>query len=313
MSYAIDPELAEFAEAVSGMTGSVAAMRKSSAMSAHFTRPPDLDGVTVEDRLVPSVGDAPEVPVRLYLPHQRRSTALIYDIHGGGFVSGDLALNHPANVCLARDLGVVVMSVNYRLAPETPFPGPLHDVYGGLSWAAEHATELGTSPEHVIIHGSSAGAGLAAALTHLARDRGSPHIAFQFLLTPELDDRLHTPSMQTYIDTPIWNRSIAIMSWEAYLGPDIRGTDAVSPYAAPARATDFSGLPPAYISVAEFDPLRDEAIAYAHALLHAGVGCELHLFPGTFHGSAAVKTAAITQRAHHELLDVMRTIIARMR
>jgi acetyl esterase/lipase len=131
-----------------------------------------------------------------------------------------------------------------------------------LSWFAAHAAELGVDPERIAIHGGSAGGGLCAALALLARDRGGPSIAFQYLGIPELDDRLGTLSMTTFIDTPSWNRPAAIRSWDAYLGEGRRGNDDVSPYAAPARATDFSGLPPAYISAMEFDPLRDEDIAY---------------------------------------------------
>jgi acetyl esterase/lipase len=185
----------------------------------------------------------------------------------------------------------VVVSVDYRLAPENPFPAGLEDCYAALSWFSTHAAELGVDPERIAIHGGSAGGGLCAALALLARDRSGPSIAFQYLGIPELDDRLTTSSMTTFVDTPMLNRPTAIHSWDAYLGPGRRSTDNVPPYAAPARATDLTGLPPAYISAMEFDPLRDEDIAYATALLAAGVPVELHLFPGTYHGSSVIANA----------------------
>jgi acetyl esterase len=214
------------------------------------------------------------------------------------------------NVRLARELGIVVVAVDYRLAPETPFPGPLEDVYAGLVWTAEHADELGIDPGRIAIHGTSAGGGLCAALALLARDRKGPRIAFQFLAVPELDDRLTTASMTAFTDTPLWHRPNAVASWDHYLGAGRAGTDDVSIYAAPARATDLAGLPPAYVSVMHFDPLRDEGIAYALDLLTAGVTVELHLFPGTFHASALIQDAAISQREQAEAIAVMRQALA---
>ncbi|WP_245839687.1 alpha/beta hydrolase [Mycobacterium aquaticum] len=244
--------------------------------------------------------------VRIYQPEQIRAPAAVYRVHGGGFISGDLETEHALNVRLARELGVTVVAVGYRLAPETPFPGPLDDVYAGLLWMAESAGELEIEPRRIAIHGTSAGGGLCAALALLARDRGGPHIAFQFLGVPELDDRLATPSMTMFTDTPLWDRSKAIASWGHYLGPTVAGTDRVPVYAAPARAADLAGLPPAYVSVMHYDPLRDEGVAYALAMLAAGVTVELHLFPGTFHGSALVQHAAISQREQAELIAVLR-------
>jgi acetyl esterase len=159
--------------------------------------------------------------------------------------------------------------------------------------------------DRLAVVGTSAEGGLAAATALFARDRGGPALCFQMLHIPELDDRLETPSMRTFVDSPLWNRPLAVLSWEAYLGAGADPAD-VSPYAAPARATDLSGLPPAYISTAENDPLRDEGILYGLGLLQAGVSVELHQFPGTFHGSALVASAAITQRAQSESLTALR-------
>ena len=165
--------------------------------------------------------DPPEFTASHGAPHRRRP---------GQF-------EHAGAVRLASELGVVVVSVDYRLAPETPFPGPLEDVYAGLVWMSAQAGELGIDPRRIAIHGTSAGGGLCAGLALLARDRGGPHIAFQFLSVPELDDRLTSPSMTAFTDTPFWNRPRAVLSWDCYLGPGRAGSDDVPVYAAPARAT----------------------------------------------------------------------------
>ena len=153
-----------------------------------------------------------------------------------------------------------------------------------MCWVHANAERLELDPTRIAIGGGSAGGGIAAGLALMARDRGGPAICFQFLMIPELDHRLETPSMRQFDDTPMWNRHAAEQSWRWYLGSDHDGD--VSPYASPAIAADLSGLPPAYVSAMEFDPLRDEAIHYALRLLEAGVSVELHSYPGTFHGSA---------------------------
>ena len=156
--------------------------------------------------------------------------------------------------------------------------------------------------------GSSAGGGLAAAVALLARDRGGPKLCFQLLGMPELDDRLETASMQAFDDTPLWNRPNAEISWRYYLG----GTPAdAAPYAAPARVKDLAGLPPAYVSTMEFDPLRDEGIHYALRLLEHGVSVELHQYPGTFHGSNLVTSAQVSKRSSAEMYDALRRALSR--
>jgi acetyl esterase/lipase len=310
-TYAFDPEIAELVPLLPTWEGDdVAKMRTAMSEMIAQLPAPETTGLQIEDRRVPGRDGDPEVTVRIYRPEHRAAPAGIYSVHGGGFIAGDLETEHGSNVMLARELGVVVVSVDYRLAPETPFPGPLEDVYAGLVWMAAHASELGIDPGRIAIHGMSAGGGLCAGLALLARDRGGPHIAFQFLSVPELDDRLATASMTAFTDTPLWNRPNAVASWNHYLGAGRAGTDDVSIYAAPARATDLAGLPPAYVSVMHFDPLRDEGIAYALGMLAAGVAVELHLFPGTFHGSSLVPHAAISQREQAEALTVLRRALA---
>jgi acetyl esterase/lipase len=285
------------------------ARRTMSAAMANLPVP-DETGVTVQDVTIPGPGNIPGnasgVPVRVYRPDEPAAPVAVLDVHGGGFVLGDVAGNHAPNVSIARRVGAVVVSVEYRLAPEHPFPAGLDDCYAALCWLADHAADFGVDPTRIALHGASAGAGLCAALALLARDRGGPPIAFQYLGVPQLDDRLSTSSMTEFVDTPMWSRSAAEQSWDAYLGRGLRGTADVSPYAAPARATDLRGLPPTYVSAQAYDPLRDEDIAYATALLHAGVPTELHLFPGTFHGSTLITTAQLSRRETNERTAVLR-------
>ena len=229
----------------------------------------------------------------------------ILQIHGGGFIVGSIETENLGAAMLAAEVGAVVVSVEYRLAPEHAYPAAVHDCYAALRWLHGEAGALGVDADRIAVLGASAGGGLAAATALLARDRGGPPLCFQMLHIPELDDRLDTPSMQAFVDSPVWNRPLAVQSWRAYLG-ELSGRDDVPVYAAPARATDLRGLPPAYVSTAENDPLRDEGLLYGMRLLQAGVSVELHQFPGTFHGSAMVVSAAVSRRAHREAAEVLR-------
>jgi acetyl esterase/lipase len=304
-SYAFDPELAEFARSAvtPEIVDAATARAEAEGWMALLAGDVDTSALTIDDRTVPGPAGAPEVPVRVYAPRARSGLGpgVLY-IHGGGFFSGSVAAEHPNSTAIARELGVVVVSVEYRLAPEHPFPAPLEDCYAALVWLHEHASDLGVDPARIAVAGSSAGGGLAAGLALLARDRGGPALCFQYLGIPELDDRLDTPSMLRFTDTPLWARPAAIQSWRFYLGE----TDDVSPYAAPARAEDLAGLPPAYVTTMEFDPLRDEGISYGLRMLQAGVSVELHSFPGTFHGSSLVTDAAVTKREAAERMTALR-------
>jgi acetyl esterase/lipase len=309
----IDPELEAVLDfmPVLGLDDPVVARQEfEKLLVAMRTDLPEAEQLDIEDRLVPGWEDGPEVPVRVYRPKaiaadQGGTVPGVLLIHGGGFVIGSVEAEHAGAVLTAVGLGAVLVSVDYRLAPEHPYPAGLHDCYAALSFLHSEAGALGVDPARIALLGTSAGGGLAAATALLARDRGGPPVCFQMLHIPELDDRLETPSMQRFVDSPLWNRPLAVKSWEYYLG-DLAGSDDVPVYAAPARATDLSGLPPAYVSTAENDPLRDEGIAYALAMLRAGVSVELHQFPGTFHGSALVMTAAVSRRAAHEASVVLR-------
>lgn len=266
----------------------------------------DSSGVDIENRMIPGSTGAPLVPVRIFRPQHESNGPRpgVLDIHGGGFVMGSVDLDDAANVDISREVGAVVVSVDYRLAPEHPFPSPAEDCYAALLWLALHATELGVDPGRLAILGDSAGGGLAATVALFARDRSGPALAMQALLEPELDDRLQTHSMRNGTDTVGWRHSQAVLSWRYYLG-DHAGAPPL--HAAPARTDDVSGLPWTYITVNELDCLRDEGLDYARKLLDAGVSTELHCWPGTFHGfQFFAATAPATWRASAALHDALR-------
>ncbi len=316
MSYAYDPELIPLLAMLQDImpdpnldiSDPVASRAGFREMSAALNADLDCSGVACEDHRIPGPEGAPEVTVRSYTPEGLSDTVPgLLHIHGGGFVIGDLESEHGACLALCRNLGIVVVSVDYRLAPETPYPGGLEDCYAALQWMSENAGALRIDTARLGIFGQSAGGGLSAATALLSRDRGGPGICFQYLGIPELDDRLETVSMRTFVDTPMWHRPNAELSWDFYLGEGYRrGADDVPCYAAPARAEDLSGLPPAYVSTMEFDPLRDEGVLYGLRLMQAGVPTELHSFPGTFHGSSLFSTTQVAQREAAEMFAVLR-------
>jgi len=297
----MDPQLEPFVALFppADLNDPVTARKKLAELSATASVP-DLQGMEIEDRIVP--GD-PNVPVRIYRPLQARG-AIIW-LHGGGFVMGGLDIEHPWAVRIAHGSDAMVVSVGYRLAPEHRFPAALDDAYAALVWTADHAAELGIDPNRIAVGGHAAGAGLAAAMALRARDQHGPSITFQLLNQPELDDRQQTWSARNFTETPFMTRDKVAASWRHYLG-----SAPASAYAAPARASDLSGLPPAYITCAEFDPNRDEAIVYAQRLLQADVPVELHQWRGTFHGSQAVLSAEVSQRQIAELGFALRHALA---
>jgi acetyl esterase len=293
----MDPELDAFIPLFppADLTDPVTARKHLAALAAAVPAP-DTTGMEIEDRTVPA---DPEVAVRIYRPH--RAQGAVVWLRGGGFVMGDLDTEHPWAARLADGADAVVVSVGYRRAPEHRFPAALDDAAAALAWTATHAADLGISPERIAVGGHSAGAGLAAAVALRARDQQGPPICFQLLNQPQLDDRQATWSARQFTDTPWMTRDKLAATWRHYLG-----SAPASAYAAPARADDLSGLPPAYVATAEFDPLRDEAIAYALRLLQAGVAVELHQWPGTFHGSQAILSAEISQRQIAEFAAALR-------
>ncbi|MGW0751381.1 alpha/beta hydrolase [Streptomyces sp. NPDC002587] len=298
----MDPELEAFIPFLPHMDmNDPVTARKEFAARAAAAPAPDTSNMTVEDL---TVSADPDVAVRLYRPHRHAQGTVVW-LHGGGQVFGDLDTEHPWAARIADLSGAVVISVGYRLSPEHRFPAALDDTYAVLTWAAEHADELGIDPARIAVGGHSAGANLAAAVALRARDEQGPAIRFQLLNQPGLDDRQETWSARQFTDTPWFDRGKLTAAWRHYLGPR-----PATPYAAPARATDLSGLPPAYIATAEFCPNRDEGIAYALRLMEAGVSVELHQWPGTFHGSQAILSAEVSQRQNAELGAALRRALA---
>lgn len=211
-----------------------------------------------------------------------KSGAGIYYIHGGGMMIGDRFLGALEYTDWAEDLNAVVVSVEYRLAPEHAYPTQTEDSYAGLVWFAENAASLGVDAANIVVAGASAGGNLAAALALMARDRKGPAIKGQLLEYPMLDDRQTTPSQQGYREVGLWSGTSADSGWAAFLGDLTPGGD-VPEYAAPARASDLSGLPTAFIDVGECELFRDEDVDYASRLWAAGVSVELHVTPGIWH------------------------------
>ena len=205
--------------------------------------PNDSPQVTKKDVIVPGPKDAPEVPVRVYRPAASTDVlpGLLW-IHGGGYVLGSMLFDDVLMQHIVETVGCVVVSVEYRLAPEHPFPAPVEDCYAALKWMAEQATELGVDKGHIAVGGASAGGGLAAGLALLARDRKEVPVSFQLLMYPMIDNHNNSQSSQVYANAPFWSQRDNHGGWQAYLGNGAESIDA-SPYAAASRATDLSNLP----------------------------------------------------------------------
>lgn len=237
-----------------------------------------------EDHFVPGLDGDPEVRVRHYRPaEQSEALPCLYWIHGGGHVLGQIEQDDPLMEHVVEAAGCAVVSVEWRRPPEHPFPAPMNDCYAGLAWTYKSAADLRIDPDRIAIGGASSGGGSAAGLALLARDKGEIPVCFQLLVYPMLDDRNVTPASHAITDPKVWNRRSNLTGWRAYVG-DAVGTDAVSPYAAPTRAADLAGLPPAFVPVGDLDLFLDEDIEYAQRLLQAGVPTELHVYAGGIHG-----------------------------
>jgi acetyl esterase/lipase len=249
-----------------------------------------------EERSIPGPEGAPDLIVSIF----RRTDHLeggpgIYNTHGGGMIIGDRFTGIEPLLDWVSEFDAVLVSVEYRLAPESPDPALVDDCYAGLVWTADHADELGFNRDRLIISGGSAGGGLAAGVTLMARDKGGPALIGSLLMYPMLDDRNETVSSQQFVGIGVWDRGSNFTGWDALLG-DRRGTDDVSIYAAPARATDLSGLPPTFIDVGSAEVFRDEDVAYASKIWADGGICELHVTPGVFHGAELMAPTAAAAR-----------------
>lgn len=271
---------------------------------------PSNHRVRHDDRLIPGPPTAPDVPVRIYRPADQEGLLPgVCWIHGGGMTIGSVAVCEEAVLGYVESAPCVAVSVEYRLAPEHPHPAPVQDCYAALIWMARQAESLGIDGGRIAIGGESSGGCLAAATALLARDRGEPDLVFQLLVYPMLDDRGVTPSSQEDMGLGVWETEDNTRAWQALLGERAGGED-VPQYAAPARALDLGGLPPAYIDVGELDVLRDEVVEYALRLTQHGVSTELHVYPRAYHGWDVLSPeAAISRRAVAERQIALRNAL----
>lgn len=285
-----DPELAPALSAIhASMAPAVTAEMIPALRAVMAAARPSLDTLAgdgafvVQDRRVPGPDGAPEIGLLVARPGGHDGPLpILYYTHGGGMVMGDNRFGVADVLPWAARFGFVVVSVEYRLAPENPYPAGIEDAYAGLRWAVAHAGELEARPDQVLLVGASSGAGMAASLALLARDRGGVRPLGQLLMYPMLDDRNDLPSTDQMAGLGLWDRTANATGWAALLGGARGGVD-VEPYAAPARATDVSGLPPTFLDVGTAETFRDEVIAYASRIAQAGGEVELHVWPGAFH------------------------------
>ncbi len=253
-------------------------------------------GAELTERMIPGPDGAPDIALLIIRPPGRGVLPALYHTHGGGMVMGNNRTGLETMIGWVTDPGLVIVSVEYRLAPEHPYPAGVQDCYAGLVWTAEHADELGIDPQRLIIGGGSAGGGLAAACSLMARDRGGPALLAQMLIYPMLDDRLTSGSSRELDGEGIWDSGSNLTAWTMLLG-DRRGGSDVPAYAAPARAADLAGLPPAYLELGSVETLRDEDLDYARRIWAAGGIAELHVWPGAFHAFDLIAPDAEVTRA----------------
>ncbi|GHI03415.1 esterase [Streptomyces cellostaticus] len=316
-----DPELAASLELIKDMISpglsmdEIPAARQGAGIELLGRLDLSMGGAfAVEDRTVPGPQGAPDVSLLICRPASAdpaEPLPVIYHVHGGGMVLGDNRAGVDGPLAWAYELGAVVVSVEYRLAPEHPHPAPIDDVYAGLLWTVRHAKEIGGDPDRIVLAGASAGGGLTAALALLLRDRQGPPVIGQLLMCPMLDDRNDTVSSHQMAGLGVWDRTANETGWTALLGEHRGGPD-VSPYAAPARASDLSGLPPAFLDVGSAETFRDEVVAYASRIWQSGGIAELHVWPGGFHGfDGFAPQAPLSQAARAAQLDWLRRLLAR--
>ena len=271
-----------------------------------------IEGVITKEIHVPGPGDAPEVAICIHQPaNTPEPLPTILWIHGGGYILGNMNQDELFAKTLVKALQCKTVCVEYRLAPEHPFPAPLDDCYAVLKWIATHSAELGVDKSRIAVGGGSAGGGLAAGLALLARDRGEVGIIFQLLVQSMIDDRTIAAVSRKNPDTLVWGREDNRIGWRSYLGLE-PGGKGVSPYASPCRAVNLTGLPPAFITVGELDLFLNENMDYAQRLTEAGVSTELHVYPGGYHGfHRSAPNAQVSKRCNAEIENALRRAFLR--
>jgi acetyl esterase/lipase len=292
----LDPELRPALEQMPPLDITRDNVAQIRALMASRRVPPSPLPVEREDFKAPG-----DVPVYVFRKSRRERQPALLWIHGGGYIIGS-ALDERARV-IAHALDCTVCSVEYRLAPEHPFPAGPEDCYATLEWMMGNAAALGIDTKRVAIGGASAGGGMAAGVALMNRDRANHPLRLQLLLYPMIDN-LHATESGQYENHPIWNQGTSFRAWEMYLNGE--PGEAASPYAAASRARDLRGLPPAYVCVGSEDLFRDEDVAYAQRLMAADVPCELAVFPGLYHGGDMfVPGAAVSQRLQRSFLAAL--------
>lgn len=309
MSYQFDPEVAAVLPYAPLIDISDIPATRARLADLGAQIPPFTPGPHIDVQQVAATTDTGAPPVDLFVvrstePEPSSGRPALLWFHGGGFVLGDARESLPFLEVVAREVGAVGVSVQYRLAPEAKYPAPLEDGMTAFAWLLENSGELGIDPARIALGGQSAGAAHAAGLALRLRDEKGPQPVFQLLDIPVTDDQLKTSSVTEYADTPLWSTANARLGWRAYLSDPDRPAPH---YAAPARADDLRGLPPTFVTVGQYDPLRDEGIEYARRLAHADVPTQLHLYPGTFHGSASLAAdAAVSRRQAEDMLGALK-------
>lgn len=311
ISHLIDPELAEMYAAMPGGNITIENLaQQRQGLSDLVSGDPDLP---YETRTIPGPASGPEVPVLLYnLKDGGQPRPAIFYIHGGGMVMGEAAMAGRSFSGLVPEIDFVGLSVEYRLAPESPFPGPQEECFAALAWTFDHAEELGIDPARIVILGMSAGGGLTASLAQMARDRGLPPLAGQILECPMLDYRTGGPDSlwpRWHGDDMVWSPQGSQFGWKSLQG-DYQPEDERKGWFSAALADDLSGLAPAYINVGILDMLAPEAMDYARRLAEADVPVELHVYPGAYHGFELAAQSQVARKAHRDLAEAIGRMLA---
>lgn len=304
----VDPELLPGLDLIPTLTFSaetLPAIRQQFGSGSGSLPEPASEAVVREQLTIPG-SEGHDIPLIIYRPKELAAQApVVLYMHGGGYILGSAASMLGANESLAVEVNCLLAAVDYRLAPETCHPGPVEDCYAALKWLHDNALALGVDSTRIAVAGESAGAGLAAALALLARDRGEIPIIHQHLIYPMLDDRTNRTNANPLAGEFVWSPESNVFGWSSLLGCPAGG-DGISPYAAAARAEDLTGLPSTFISVGALDLFAEEDMEFARRLMRAGVATELHVYPGAYHGFEIAGDAAVTRKAHHNSVSALK-------